>query len=231
MAKKILLLIIFVILAIVSVGVVSSTNVTYDRGDYDYIVDHAKEIKTYKKGYGSYTEVPEGQIYEKTFDDGVTVKIVNKEGKRKYYWTENGQTWTKKLDLGCTNVNKEGLIVSHVILHGSVIKTEKVPDKTVKKLKSKKVNLMDFAKSVKSFKKSLNERIDECDTECCSLKMAKIVELCYYNDYHYKIKSAKKIGKRLGYNSQFPGAWKYKFSIMLYKKVPGYKKARVLHLY
>lgn len=231
MAKKILFLIIFAIVAVVCVGVVSASNVTYDSGDYDYVVDHAKEIKIYKKSSGSYTEVQENQVYQKTFDDGVTVKIVNKDGERKYYWIENGKTWTKKLDLGCTNVNKEGLIVSHVILHGSVIKTEKVLDKNVKKLKSKKVKLIDYAKSAKGFKKSLNKRISEYDTECCSHKIAKIVELCFLNDYHYKIKSFKKIGKRLGMNSQFPGAAKYKISIRLYKKVPGYKIARVLHIY
>jgi len=250
MNKKILLILVvffgLIALNAVNASDINQTNiVSSDDGEnYDKIVDHRAELEQYKKRpYASYTEVQDNSIFQKTFDDGVTIKIVNKNGERKYYWMEKGITWTKKLDLGLTNVNKEGVIVSHVILHGNIIKNEKEPvykivkkDKKViknykKKVAKKIVWTEHYVKSPKSYAKGLKNRILSFNDECCSRATMNIVRFFNLHEgegFSFKLKVVKAYKEKARYSPQYGcKIYPIKFKIIIYKKKPIYKNVKV----
>ena len=250
MNKKFLmiLIVLFGLIALNAVNAsdINQTNVvSSDEGqNYDKIVDHRLELEQYKKRpYASYTEVQDNSIFQKTFDDGVTIKIINKNGERKYYWIENGITWTKKLNLGLTNVNKDGLTLSHVILHGNIIKNEKQPiykivkkDKKViknykKKLVKKIVWTEQYQISPKSYAKDLKKRILNYNFECCSRATMNIVRFFNLHEgegFSFKLKVVKAYKEKARYSPQYGcKIYPIKFKIIIYKKKPIYKNVKV----
>ena len=108
--------------------------------DYDKKVDHRKELETWRTVYTPF-EVEQGETFVKNI--GLThIEIKNTDEERSYheitYTYRNGQKviddeWSCPLYLGAKNVNRDGLIVCHVLLHGNEIVKEKQPVyKTVK---------------------------------------------------------------------------------------------------
>ena len=115
--------------------------------EYDKVVDHRPEMDEYNRIYTPF-EVNPGETFVK--DIGLThIEIKNLDNERSYheitYTYKNGQKviddeWSCGLNLGAKNVNRDGLIVCHVLLHGNEIIKERQPVyKTVKV--NKKVSL------------------------------------------------------------------------------------------
>lgn len=107
---------------------------------YDKVVDHRSESETYNQIYTPF-EVEQGETFVKNI--GLThIEIKNTDDERSYheitYTYKNGKKviadeWSCPLNLGAKNVNREGQIVCHVLLHGNEIVKERQPVyKTVK---------------------------------------------------------------------------------------------------
>lgn len=211
---------------------------------YDKTVDHRPELESYRTVYTPF-EVEQNETFVKNI--GLTrIEIKNTDDERSYhemtYTYKNGvkvidDEWSCPLNLGAKNVNREGLIVCHVLLHGTEIVKEKEPVyKTVKVNKKvfshyKKVKKASYVKSdnwcnkyvVKDFKR----RIQSWDDECCPLWVSNIVNKINYNDYSYKIKILKKYpNRKYTVNGGYIKGG-YKIKITLYKKVPVYKTVKV----
>ena len=231
--------------------------------DYDKVVDHRHDMEVYNQVYTPF-EVNPGETFVK--DIGLThIEIKNTNTEKSYheitYTYRNGEKviddeWSCGLNLGAKNVNRDGLIVCHVLLHGSEIVKEREPVyKTVKV--SKKVFSHYKKVKVSSYKfkewnivryniiKDIKHRIKIWDIECCSKIIWKIVDKVNYNDYAYKIKIVKTY-KNKKYFSHQNNDWRYpvKVKVTLYKKKPvyktvkvnkkectGYKVLNVLHMY
>lgn len=261
--------IIFVVFAVVlSANAVcalenSTAEISSDANDLDYDkkVDHRKELETWRTVYTPF-EVEQGETFVKNI--GLThIEIKNTDEERSYheitYTYRNGQKviddeWSCPLYLGAKNVNRDGLIVCHVLLHGNEIVKEKQPVyKTVKVNKKvfshyKKVKKASYVKSDnwcnKYAVKNLKNRIKSWDDECCPRWVANIVNKINFYDYDYKIKILKKYpNKKYRINGGFVKGG-YKIQISLYKKKPvyktvkvnkkectGYKVLNVLHMY
>ena len=249
-------LIVFIVLAVIlsANGVCAMDNSTaevsaYDEEtviatDYDKTVDHRPELEGYKQSRTPF-EVEQNETFVKNI--GLTrIEIRNTDMERSYheitYTYRNGEKviddeWSCPLDLGATNVNREGLIVCHVLLHGTEIVKEKQPVyKTVKVNKKvvshyKKVKKASYIKSdnwcnkyvVKDFKR----RIKEWDDECCPGWVGNIVNKINFNGYDYKIQVLKKYpNKKYRINGGYVKGG-YKIKITLYKKKPVYKTVKV----
>ena len=111
--------------------------------------------------------------------------------------------WCCRLNLGAKNVNRDGLIVCHVLLHGNEIIKERQPVyKTVKvirkysaitrKLKRQHISSRRWTGKRYSIVREIKHRIKIWDIECCSRMVWKIVDKVNYNGYAYKIKIVKK---------------------------------------
>lgn len=263
--------IIFVVFAVVlSANAVcalenSTAEISSDANDLDYDkkVDHRKELETWRTVYTPF-EVEQGETFVKNI--GLThIEIKNTDEERSYheitYTYRNGQKviddeWSCPLYLGAKNVNRDGLIVCHVLLHGNEIVKEKQPVyKTVKVNKKVFSHYKKVKKASYTFKEStgkkwsvvkdIKHRIKIWDTECCSRMIGKIVDKVNYYDYAYKIKIVKTY-KNKKYFSHQNNDWRYpvKVKVTLYKKKPvyktvkvnkkectGYKVLNVLHMY
>lgn len=249
------LLMICIVLAVLSANVVfavdgNSSDISVDDKlavediNYDKTVDHTSEMEEYSQFYTPF-EVEEGDTFVKNI--GMTrIEIKNTDDERSYheitYTYNNGvkviaDEWSCPLDLGATNVNREGEIVCHVVLHGTELVKEQQPVyKTVKVNKKvishyKKVKKASYVKSDswcnKYVIKNLKNRIAIWDCECCPRWVANIVNKINYYDYSYKIQILKKYPKK-----KYPingGYIKggYKIKITLYKKQPVYKTVKV----
>ena len=213
---------------------------------YDKTVDHRPELESYRTVYTPF-EVEQNETFVKNI--GLTrIEIKNTDDERSYhemtYTYKNGvkvidDEWSCPLNLGAKNVNREGLIVCHVLLHGTEIVKEKEPVyKTVKVNKKvfshykkvKKASYVFKEATGKKFNvvKDLKRRIVEWETECCSKTIWKIVDRINYNGYAYKIQVLKKY-KNQKRSSMQMGGWSYpvKLKVTLYKKVPVYKTVKV----
>lgn len=253
--KSKIIIIICIVLAVLSANMVfaadNSTDeisldnqVTVTEDIYDKTVDHTPEIKLYSQVYTPF-EVGEGETFVKNI--GLThIEIKNTDEERSYheitYTYQNGvkvisDEWSCGLFLGATNVNREGEIVCHVVLHGSeVVKEQQPVYKTVKVNKKvvshyKKVKKSSYIKSDnwcnKYVIKDLKQRIKSWDDECCPRWVAKIVNMINMYDYTYKIKILKKYPKK---KYRINGGYikgGYKIKITLYKKQPVYKTVKV----
>ena len=231
--------------------------------EYDKVVDHRSQMDNYNRVYTPF-EVNPGETFVK--DIGLThIEIKNLDSERSYheitYTYKNGQKviddeWSCGLNLGAKNVNRDGVIVCHVLLHGNEIVKEREPVyKTVKVNKKVFSHYKKVKKATYKFKeltgkrysivKDIKHRIKIWETECCSKIIWKIVDRINYNDYAYKIKIVKKYKNKKHFSPQY-NDWLYpvKLKVTLYKKKPvyktvkvnkkectGYKVLKVLHMY
>lgn len=231
--------------------------------EYDNVVDHRPQMDNYNRVYTPF-EVSPGETFVK--DIGLThIEIKNLDSERSYheitYTYRNGQKviddeWSCGLNLGAKNVNRDGVIVCHVLLHGNEIVKEREPvyktvkvDKKVfshnKKVKKATYKFMELTGKRYSIVKDIKHRIRIWETECCSKMVWKIVDKINYNDYAYKIKIVKKYKNKKHFSHQY-NDWLYpvKLKVTLYKKKPvyktvkvnkkectGYKVLKVLHMY
>ena len=214
--------------------------------EYDKVVDHRPEMDEYNRIYTPF-EVNPGETFVK--DIGLThIEIKNLDNERSYheitYTYKNGQKviddeWSCGLNLGAKNVNRDGLIVCHVLLHGNEIIKERQPVyKTVKVNKKVFSHYKKIKKATYKFKemtgkrysivKDIKHRIKIWETECCSRMVWKIVDKVNYNGYAYKIKIVKKYKNKIRYSPQY-NDWLYpvKLKVTLYKKKPVYKTVKV----
>ena len=244
-------------------GELSSDNEVTAELNYDKIVDHRPEMEQYNQVYTPF-EVNPGEVFVK--DIGLThIEIKNTNSERSYheitYTYSNGvkvidDEWSCGLNLGAKNVNRDGVIVCHVLLHGNELVKERQPvyktvkvDKKVfshyKKVKRATYKFKQLTSKRFNIVKILKHRIATWDTECCPKIIWKIVDRINYNDYSYKIKVLKKYKSKKRYSPQ-AGDWMYpvKLKVTLYKNKPvyktvkvnkkectGYKVLNVLHMY
>lgn len=214
--------------------------------EYDKMVDHRPQMDDYNRVYTPF-EVNPGETFVK--DIGLThIEIRNLDNERSYheitYTYRNGEKviddeWSCGLNLGAKNVNRDGVIVCHVLLHGSEIVKEREPvyktvkvDKKVfshyKKVKKVSYKFKEWTSKKFNIVKNIKHRINIWDTECCSRMIAKIVDKVNYNDYTYKIKIVKKYKSKKRYSPQYGGVmYPVKLKVTLYKKKPVYKTVKV----
>lgn len=255
MKSKILFIICIVLAVVISASAVcaadnNATEISQDDeatltdGEYDKIVDHRQDMELYKTTRTPF-EVEDNETFVKNI--GLTcIEIRNSDLERSYhemtYTYKNGQKviadeWSCPLNLGATNVNRDGLIVCHVLLHGNEVVKEKEPVyKTVKVNKKvvshyKKVKKASYVKSDnwcnKNVVKDLKRRINDWDDECCPKWVSNIVNKINYNDYDYKIKILKKYPNKMYRINGGYVKGGYKIKIILYKKKPVYKTVQV----
>ena len=274
MKSKIFFIILIVFAAVLSANIVCAVdNSTEDISlideetvlstDYDKIVDHTPDMDSYKQSRTPF-EVEEGEIFVKNI--GLTrIEIKNTDDERSYheitYTYRNGEKvisdeWSCPLYLGATNVNREGQIVCHVLLHGTevvkeqqpVYKTVKVNKKVVshyKNVKKASYTFNEWSGNKYNIVKDIKHRIKIWDIECCSKNVWRIVDKINYNGYAYKIQILKKYTNKKRYSPQHGSViYPVKLKVTLYKKQPvyktvkvnekqfaGYKVLNVLHIY
>ena len=235
MKKKIIIIILIILTVILAASTVSAVeNKTTSIEKADKIVDHTHEIETYKTAYPNAFEVEENETFDKYV--GMTEIIIknNLNGERSYheitYTYRNGEKviadeWSCPLQLGPKNVNRDGLIVCHVILHGQQYVKEKEPIyKNVKVKQKVKVKVetphwksfksYDWAKNKKSLIKCIKSRCYNYGWECCAKGTTNAVK--FYDNYGYGVKVVKiKRISNLKKSGQCKGCYKYKFIIKI----------------